>query len=392
MGSDSSKAKKHKNVADEQKQHKCVQCNKIGATKRCSRCKKSYYCNQECQRANWQMHKESCVTSLPSAKSMQPNPNVKQRKVIDDIKYAQPQFVLSTETEQKTEKFKVCIGVDFGTDGLGIAYAFDNNVYVHDKWRSKNYGAITKPKTTVLLDQNGQVVAIGMDAKHIYFAVDDTDDQFMLFERYKMSLYDEELDKMWGDHVAENDEKVSAFHYIDIQNKLTATNKNATCASQTVFVAVFEHIGKQCKKYLRKQKVRVKDAEIQWIITVPAIWNEKAKRKMKNWIVESKLVDKNSPNQCKIVYEPECASLAMQYYMRQINNVHYDKDKPKNQNKIKINSPNEIIIIDEMKEPFSKGDKYILVDSGGGTCDIVCHEVVGEFSVEELHHPSGGPW
>ena len=39
-----------------------------------------------------------------------------------------------------------------------------------------------------------------------------------------------------------------------------------------------------------------------------------------------------------------------------------------------------------------KGDKYILVDVGGGTADIACHEIVDEFGVKELYHPSGGKW
>eukprot|EP01083_Nonionella_stella_P285946 973248_1 len=42
--------------------------------------------------------------------------------------------------------------------------------------------------------------------------------------------------------------------------------------------------------------------------------------------------------------------------------------------------------------PFGKGDKYILLDVGGGTCDVACHEVVGEFAIAEVLHPSGGKW
>eukprot|EP00483_Globobulimina_turgida_P011169 UN11190 len=42
-----------------------------------------------------------------------------------------------------------------------------------------------------------------------------------------------------------------------------------------------------------------------------------------------------------------------------------------------------------------KGDKYILVDAGGGTVDVACHEILGEngeFGVKEVLHPSGGAW
>ena len=32
------------------------------------------------------------------------------------------------------------------------------------------------------------------------------------------------------------------------------------------------------------------------------------------------------------------------------------------------------------------------MDAGGGTVDIACHEILGEFGVKEILHPSGGKW
>ena len=37
-----------------------------------------------------------------------------------------------------------------------------------------------------------------------------------------------------------------------------------------------------------------------------------------------------------------------------------------------------------------EGDKYILIDAGGGTVDIVVHEILQCKSVKEVFHPSGG--
>merc|ERR1712087_615049 len=39
-----------------------------------------------------------------------------------------------------------------------------------------------------------------------------------------------------------------------------------------------------------------------------------------------------------------------------------------------------------------KGEKYILIDAGGGTCDVACHEILGDFAVQEIVCPTGGPW
>merc|ERR1711971_1507245 len=41
---------------------------------------------------------------------------------------------------------------------------------------------------------------------------------------------------------------------------------------------------------------------------------------------------------------------------------------------------------------LSRGEKYLLLDLGGGTADIACHEVIDDFSVREVYQPSGGAW
>lgn len=38
----------------------CAACGKDGAVKKCSGCKVVRYCCEDCQRANWSVHKESC--------------------------------------------------------------------------------------------------------------------------------------------------------------------------------------------------------------------------------------------------------------------------------------------------------------------------------------------
>eukprot|EP01084_Bolivina_argentea_P124778 221101_1 len=262
----------------------------------------------------------------------------------------------------KQSKFKIHIAIDFGTDGIGMAYACNGEIYVHNRWCSKKYAAKIKRKTSILIDNKGVTQAFGKDARASYIGLPQQKDIWMLFERFKMMLYlnDEQLQD-------EDDEKQQTK--IPIKMKLKATN-GKELPSETVFIAAFEHLKSESDKFLKKNKAtkqlfkQLKDDEIQWIITVPSIWNDTAKHKMTEWAIAAKLVNPNIKNQCKIVYEPECAALAIQYYMSQINNIYYDKDRNKNQSKIEIDASDEIIIIDEMKEPFSKGDKYILVDSG----------------------------
>ena len=145
----------------------------------------------------------------------------------------------------------------------------------------------------------------------------------------------------------------------DIEEALTATNGKLH-QTDKVMIETYRYLHDKAKTWINnKMQDMYLSKEIQYIITIPSIWNDNAKLKVREWAIEAGLVDKDIDSQCRIVYEPNCASLALQY----------DND-------------NE----------FKDGDKYILIDAGGGTVDIVCHEIIGDKHVNEISKPSGGPW
>eukprot|EP01084_Bolivina_argentea_P066523 121266_1 len=89
--------------------------------------------------------------------------------------------------------FKIHIAIDFGTDGTSLAYTLPNkekNVFIHQNWVSSKYNAGIKPNTIILLDENGQTISFGKDAKHTYITSVNMSNKWMLFERFKMSLYE----------------------------------------------------------------------------------------------------------------------------------------------------------------------------------------------------------
>ena len=67
-------------------------------------------------------------------------------------------------------EFKVSIAVDFGTDGIGVAYAYNNEIHVHSKWGDgdSKYGEQVKPKTIILLNESAEPINFGMDAMDNY--------------------------------------------------------------------------------------------------------------------------------------------------------------------------------------------------------------------------------
>eukprot|EP01084_Bolivina_argentea_P289301 496741_1 len=134
-------------------------------------------------------------------------------------------------------------------------------------------------------------------------------------------------------------------------------------------------------------------------MTVPAIWSEKAKYQMKQWMIDAELVDINIKDQCLIVYESDCAALAMFQESKQQkitevptllhNNVtNADEQKQSYDHDEKTNEVKEL----KFSSLFTKGCKYILIDAGGGTVDIACHKIVSEDAVEEFHYPEGGKY
>ena len=40
--------------------HHCEQCSKVDHAKKCSRCRKVYYCSKQCQQLHWPQHKPNC--------------------------------------------------------------------------------------------------------------------------------------------------------------------------------------------------------------------------------------------------------------------------------------------------------------------------------------------
>ncbi len=70
--------------------------------------------------------------------------------------------------------------------------------------------------------------------------------------------------------------------------------------------------------------------------------------------------------------------------MKRIQLARKVREKPKESEEKKEDDPSD--------EYFQEGEKYIMLDLGGGTADIACHEVVSGYHVKEIVPPSGGPW
>ena len=149
---------------------------------------------------------------------------------------------------------------------------------------------------------------------------------------------DDNVDNNDDDHKQGDDDKPALRERIlSCNNKLTAAD--------IVFKEALKYLKTKALEYIDAtlgiQGINVDD--IQWILTIPSIWNHGAKYMMRKWGRESGLINPEITNHLKIVLEPECASLQIQYEFRDHKDVQ-----------------------------FKPGDKYILVDAGGIFFLFIC--------------------
>ncbi|XP_048774519.2 heat shock 70 kDa protein 12A-like isoform X2 [Ostrea edulis] len=246
----------------------------------------------------------------------------------------------------------VVAAIDFGTYGSGFAlctradYKKDRNkVFVHT-WNSGT--AITnKAPTTVLMKPNGKdYISFGYEAERDFVDMEPADQKkHYLFRQFKMKLF--------------NDPNLSQSTKLkDITDKeLPAVD---------VFAAVIRFFRESLQKRLDTKNVEdFTYDDVYWVITVPAIWDLKAKQFMRRTAEKAGLKD----SQLSLALEPEAASM----YCRKIPvEINTQKDGAK-----QIAS-------------LPSGSKYLVLDLGGGTIDITAHEVSADGGLKELHQASGG--
>ncbi|XP_053375615.1 heat shock 70 kDa protein 12B-like [Mercenaria mercenaria] len=116
-----------------------------------------------------------------------------------------------------------------------------------------------------------------------------------------------------------------------------------------------------CLKKLETNGLNVELSKTLFVVTVPAIWSDEAKKFMRDATVEAGIGKKN----VLLALEPEAAA---------INCLHLPEDQRK-----------------EMNELGMKGQKFLVADLGGGTADLSAVEVEENGFLKEICQPLGDP-
>lgn len=294
----------------------------------------------------------------PSA-SPSPSPSLASSTLVDGPATAESSEAPEPEEDDqgvKAVEYQIVAAIDFGTTFSGYAYAFASNrdaIHVNKNWGQTQGFLLHKTPTCLLLRPDGQFEAFGFEATSRYndLCEDEAADHYY-FDRFKMKLYDNKALTQ------------------DIQ--ISAANGKTQLA-----VDVFAHSLTFMKKHLLRAVGSHLGYDphpdtVRWVLTVPAIWDENAKQFMREAAYKGGLIDKPSSEQLLIALEPEAASLHCRH-LPDTDFVGY-KDNA-------INKPT-----------FEPGTKYLVVDAGGGTIDVVAHKIRKDSRIRELFRATGGAW
>ncbi|XP_035770870.1 heat shock 70 kDa protein 12A [Neolamprologus brichardi] len=292
--------------------------------------------------------------------------------------------------------FVVVVAIDFGTTSSGYAYAFAKEpecIHTMRRWEGGDPGVSNqKTPTTILLTPDRKFHSFGYAARDFYHDLDPSESKHWLYlEKFKMKL-----------HTTAN---------LSINTDLHAANGKRVKALD-IFAYALAFFKEQALKELSDQTGGEFDnSDVRWVITVPAIWKMPAKQFMREAAYKSGLVSRENPEQLIISLEPEAASI----YCRKLrlhqmvdlgtqttqngfspsDNVGSGMSQAKEHVRRNRQSRTFLVenVIGELWSELEEGDRYVVVDCGGGTVDLTVHQIrLPEGHLKELYKASGGPY
>ncbi|XP_048730935.2 heat shock 70 kDa protein 12A-like isoform X2 [Ostrea edulis] len=251
------------------------------------------------------------------------------------------------ESSIKSDNYLFVAALDFGTTYSGYAFSsrsdYQNNplkIHANQAWNAGGSSLFSlKTPTSLLLDSEGEFVSFGYEAENKYgsLALDGDSSRYLFFSRFKMKLHRRDLLK--------EDTPIP-----DMSGK--------PWPAKDVFMQSIKALKDHLMERLTLQGFKITTREIRWVLTVPAIWSESAKKFMRRCAELAGI-----PTELLfIALEPEAASIYCQHL------------------------PHET----SAQDVSTKGAKYMIIDIGGGTADITMHENLGSGRLRELHAATGG--
>ncbi|GMH40895.1 hypothetical protein BSKO_08799 [Bryopsis sp. KO-2023] len=249
--------------------------------------------------------------------------------------------------EQPAKNGDVVVAVDFGASRSAVAYTLvgDENEPVNVLRLSGADSCVhggLKTSTSVLIE-DGRVRSFGVKAEELFAECDrPSDPTWMLFKWFKMKLHE----PFEEDPFVECCGGGASLRFSDILQMCLGFVKD-NVLKQLASVGVYQNGD---------------PTELFWVLTIPAIWTERAKPVMRMAAFQAGLISSEQSCHLHLALEPECAAIAAQTDPCQ-------------------------------KRLWKTGSKFLMADCGAGTLDITAHQVVqtSPLRLKESAKPVGGP-
>uniref|UniRef100_A0A8C5EG48 Heat shock protein 12A n=1 Tax=Gouania willdenowi TaxID=441366 RepID=A0A8C5EG48_GOUWI len=266
-----------------------------------------------------------------------------------------------------TPSFVVVVAIDFGTTSSGYAYAFTKEpecIHTMRRWEGGDPGVSNqKTPTTILLTPDRKFHSFGYAARDFYHDLDPSESKHWLYlEKFKMKL-----------HTTAN---------LSIDTDLHAANGKRVKALD-IFAYALAFFKEQALKELSDQTGGDFDNnDVRWVITVPAIWKMPAKQFMREAAYKVRWSSSYVPYICGYactvcVYHSTTSSQTKEHVRRNRQSRTFLVEN----------------VVGELWSELEEGDRYVVVDCGGGTVDLTVHQIrLPEGHLKELYKASGGPY
>ncbi|KAK3595739.1 hypothetical protein CHS0354_025365 [Potamilus streckersoni] len=249
------------------------------------------------------------------------------------------------------EEFNLVIALDIGSRYSG--YACQNvdtfrsnpsNVWINSQWGQPM--EVCKTSTAVLISSDWVAHSFGNKAELMFYREYDKNREnakqdWFFFKDFKMALYTKNFRDSISEYIEDYFSRKKPI--VEVMSKLIELLKN-DCI----------------QRYERIEKINLD--RVRWIITVPAIWTEHAKNIMRRAAEMAGIPGKK----LILALEPEAAA---------INCIFLSKQEKSGMCNLGIS-----------------GDKFLVVDLGGGTLDVTGVEVLEDGKLKQILRSHGGPW
>lgn len=240
----------------------------------------------------------------------------------------------------------VVAAIDIGTTHSGLAFS---SVFEYERDPSKIYmiswikefGAPLLTTSCILFNKKKLFHSFGYDAENKYseLTLDEQHQEWYFFKNFKMSLCNKKA-------------QLSRAPMIN-----TVDGKEMVALD--VFLAAIKFLSGHLLNTIERQMMEVTKTDIQWVLTIPAFWDDVAKQIMREAAEKAGI----GGNGLIIVPEPEAASVYCMHHEMQHNN-----------------------------RAFDSGAKYMIIIAEDETVEMTVYEVQLNGILKELYKAEGGDW